>query len=283
MNAIDRRITSVLRQDRWIRYSRAAETLERLEELLRLPKSDRMPNMLLVGETNNGKTAILTHFEKQHPRESRPDEDVASVPVLLIQAPATPDEGRFYNAILEQLNALLKASWNVGRRQQQAYLLMRSLGVRMLIIDEIHNILAGALTKQRIMLNAIRHIGNELHIPIVGAGTESAFRAVESDAQLGNRFIPRVLPKWTIEDPEYRPLLKAFESDFPLEEPSDLAGEDLALKVASMTGGTIGEIRALLTQAAVHAIKHGAKKITATALDACGYIPPTQRRYLRTG
>ncbi|MGH9067410.1 MAG: TniB family NTP-binding protein, partial [Acidimicrobiales bacterium] len=47
-----------IRADRWIGYPRALEALARLEALYRWPTKQRMPNLLLVGPTNNGKSMI---------------------------------------------------------------------------------------------------------------------------------------------------------------------------------------------------------------------------------
>ena len=43
--------------------------------------------------------------------------------------------------------------------------LARQLEVRMLVIDEIHSLLAGTFREQRIILNAIRILANDLRIP----------------------------------------------------------------------------------------------------------------------
>ena len=51
----DRRI----RADRWIGYDCAEAALTAMEDLLNFPKRTRMPNLLLVGPTNNGKTMIV--------------------------------------------------------------------------------------------------------------------------------------------------------------------------------------------------------------------------------
>jgi hypothetical protein len=37
----------------------------------------------------------------------------------------------------------------------------------MLVIDEIHSVLAGTFREQRIILNAIRFLANDLRIPLV--------------------------------------------------------------------------------------------------------------------
>ena len=50
-------------------------------------------------------------------------------------------------------------------------LLARQLEVRILVIDEIHSLLAGAFREQRVVLNAIRFLANDLRIPLVCVGT----------------------------------------------------------------------------------------------------------------
>ena len=69
----------------------------------------------------------------------------------------------------------------------------------MLIIDEIHHILAGNLNRQKGFLNVIKYLGNELEIPVVGVGTRDAYRAIQTDPQLANRFEPAVLPRWELD------------------------------------------------------------------------------------
>lgn len=94
-----------IRSPRWIGYPRAQEALSKLEELLNYPKSHRMPHLLIIGDTNNGKTMLVQRFCKQHKPSDNPEGEAAIVPVLYVQAPPVPDEGRFYNAILELLFA----------------------------------------------------------------------------------------------------------------------------------------------------------------------------------
>lgn len=49
-----------IRSARWIGYNRAKEIFVQLEDLLTFPKRPRMPNLLIVGESNNGKTACTS-------------------------------------------------------------------------------------------------------------------------------------------------------------------------------------------------------------------------------
>jgi len=266
-----------IRASRWIGYPRAKAILDKLEDLLIYPKTHRMPNLLIVGETNNGKTMLVQRFRKQHPALDNPGGDGIVVPVLVIQAPPVPDEGRFYNTILDALFAPYKPNDRVDKKQFQAIKLLRYVGLKMLVIDEIHHILAGNLNKQRAFLNVIKYLGNELQLPIVGVGTKDAFRAIQTDPQLANRFEPAVLPLWKF-DEDFLRLLKSFEMMLPLRQVSNLHETTLATSIYSLSEGHIGEVSKLLTEAAACAIESGKECIDAKALKATGWVSPSDRK-----
>lgn len=260
-----------------IGYPLAKKAIDRMEDLLVHPPTHRMPNLLLVGSTNNGKTVIADRFLKQHPAFSVPDEDFVRVPVLMVQAPPMPDEKRFYNGILERLFTPYKINDKIDRKQYQVIKLLANVQAKMLIIDEIHHILAGNLTKQRGFLNVIKYLSNELQIPIVAIGTKDAFRAIHTDPQLANRFEPHVLPRWRDGD-DYRRLLASFEQNIPLKNPSHLVQDDLSLKILAMSEGSLGEISAVLRLAAVQAIRNGQECITYKTLERLEWLAPSQRK-----
>lgn len=266
-----------IRAPRWIGYPRAQDTLERLETLLSYPRSHRMPNLLIVGDTNNGKTMLVQRFCNRHKPEDNLDGEAAVVPVLFMQAPPVPDESRFYNAILELLFAPYKSGDRADRKQFQAIKLLREVGLKLLVIDEIHHILAGNMTKQRAFLNVIKYLGNELEVPIIAIGTRDAFRAIQTDPQLSNRFDHVMLPLWTNDD-EYLRLLATFERAIPLRLPSNLADGAIADKIYAMTEGYIGEISRLLVEAAVYAVKTGNERIDKKVFDGVGWVSPSDRR-----
>ncbi len=154
--------------------------------------------------------------------------------------PPKPDERRFYNAILETLNAPQKDNDRIEKKHGQVLSILKKVEIKMLIIDELHHILAGKYVIQRAFLNLIKYLSNELRIVIVGAGVKDAYYAINTDQQMANRFEPALLPKWKFEE-EYLRLLKSFEALLPLRNPSNLDREDLAMKILSMSEGVIGE------------------------------------------
>jgi hypothetical protein len=268
-----------IRTDRWIAYAHAEEVLSGLEDLLAFPCRTRMPNLLIVGPTNNGKSMVLEKFRRSHPpREARDTPDkVAHVPVLKIQMPAGPDERRFFAAILEALALPFAPHEKLVSLQSAAIKLMRDTQVRLLAIDEVHNLLSGSRLQQRRLLNLLRWLGNELQIPLVAVGTAEALRAIQSDDQLANRFEPFPLPRWR-EGHEYRCLLMTLEAVLPLRRPSGLADSALAAQILSRAEGVLGEIIAIVTRAAVHAVTSGAEVISVNTLDGMRFISPAERR-----
>ncbi len=268
-----------IRMDRWIAYARAEAALTALEDLLTFPKRLRMPNLLLVGPTNNGKTMIVEKFRRAHLAVDAADaqDGAAIVPVVKMQMPAGPDEGRFFSAILDALGMPYAPRERIAAKQDLAMRMLRATGARLIVIDELHNLLSGASGQQRRLLNLLRWLGNELQIPLVGVGTAEALRAIRSDDQLANRFEPFSLPLWT-DDDAYQRLLITLEAVLPLRRPSGLAEPAMAGKILSASEGVLGEIIATVTRAAVLAVISGAEAITPRMIDGSGFIRPSERR-----
>ena len=151
--------------------------------------------------------------------------------------------------------------------------------MRALVIDELHNLLAGRSDTRREFLNVLRYLGNQLRIPLVGVGTQEAYLAIRSDEQLENRFEPFTLPSWQPDDAA-RSLLASFAASYPLHRPSRLDTSQMAEYLLARSEGTIGELAALLTAAADAAITSGIEQITDTTLAMADYRGPTERRHL---
>jgi hypothetical protein len=266
-----------IRADRWIGYPAAVQAVERLEMLFRWPRKQRMPNLLLVGPTNNGKSMVIERFRRQHPPVTEAARE--HIPVVCMQMPSEPSELRFYTALLSAIGAPSRPQQRLPEVERLALSLLRQVGVRMLVIDELHNVLAGRGEKRREFLNLLRFLGNELHIPLVGVGTRDAYLAVRSDDQLENRFEPFVLPLWEVGD-ETRSLLARFSAPFPLRSPSSIDTEDIARYLLARSEGTIGELARLLTAAAIAAVESGEERINRRTLTMAEYIGPSERRRL---
>jgi hypothetical protein len=227
-----------VRADRWIGYPAANDALQRLETLLAWPAKQRMPNLLLVGPTNNGKSMIIEKFRRTHPVISH--EDREEIPVLVVQMPSEPSIGRFYAAVLSAAGAP-RRNYRIAEVEQVVIGLLRATGVRMLIIDELHNMLGGRSDRRREFLNMLRFLGNELRIPLVGVGTRDAYLAIRTDDQLENRVAPLTLSRWEPTG-DACSLMASFAASFPLRRPSPIATAEMTSYLLTRCEGTIGEL-----------------------------------------
>lgn len=261
----------------WIPYTRAKQVLERMEELLAFPRIERMPNMLIVGASNNGKTKILHHFEGKHKPDPNPDGDYSIIPVVFVEAPRKPDMNAFYNRILEAIWQPYSIRARDYDKESEVIKVLRNVQLKVLLIDEIQHIIAGGQVKQQEFRNGLKSLGNELRISIVASGVEEAFNAFNTDPQLSNRFDPEFLSKWNM-DNEYGDLLASFERRLPLKKPSNLREANIAQHVLWKSEGILGEIHDVLKRAAIMAIKNKSEQITLDVLSKIKWTMPSKRK-----
>lgn len=267
-----------LRVERWIGYTRATQALAQLEALFTdEPSKLRPQNLLIVGPSNNGKTMIAEKFRRAHPQRISDDGEHEVIPVVMVQMPAVATVNRLQTALLVTLGTPVGFYGRNDVREALTLRLMRTVGVRMLIIDEIHNLLGATAIKQRELLNLLRFIGNDLRIPIVCLGVRDAYLAIRSDDQLENRFHPLILPLWEPGE-EFARLLASFETVLPLREPSLLSAAPLYELILRRSEGTIGEIAALLASATAAALLQGVEHIDCSIIEQADYHSPSVRR-----
>ncbi|AZA78724.1 AAA family ATPase [Chryseobacterium sp. G0186] len=276
-NSSDKERINLLKKPKWIGYTGAKIIHKKLEELRDYPTNLRMPNLLLVGDSNNGKTALLNKFTELNKSFIKEETQELFLPVLMVQSPPEPDEKRFYNAILESLHSPYRSSEKAELRQQRVIHLLNKLNVKLLIIDEIQHVLAGTVSKQRLFLNVLKYLSNELKISLVCSGTREAFNAIQTDPQLANRFEPKVLSKWH-NDEEFLRLLASFERILPLKKPSFLIEDSVSKIILSKSEGLLGEVSKILELASIYAIETGVESISKSVLSKIDYTPPSERK-----
>ncbi len=272
----DARVQRIL-TDRWVGYTKAEEAVIKLNTLISHPKRQRMPNLLIVGPTNNGKSMIIEKFRRTHLVENNDLYPEKDQPIIVVQMPSDPKIARFYSILLHTLGARLRSRPRVSDLEIMVLNALDNSKVRILIIDEVHNLLAGTTAVQREFLNLIRFLGNQLKIPIVCVGTKEAYFAIRSDDQLENRFEPFTLPLWK-DDAEFASLLASLTSTLPLRKPSILTAPDVTRFILDKSEGTIGEIITMITKAAIIAIESGEEMINKKILVRVDYLSPTERR-----
>jgi len=262
----------------WIGYPKSLEIIKYLNSLISRPKKPRMDNLLIVGESNIGKTTLITHFSELHPDSSFEDDDEVTrprKPVIVAEAPASADERGLYSAILDSFWTSYRATDTVAKLRHQVIHLMRKCHVQILILDEMHNLLAGTPSKQRLVMNSIKSMGNILNIPIVGVGTIDAYKVISYDPQLVSRFDVIKLEKW-LPNSSFQRLLSSFEQRLPLKNKSDLHTKELGKRLYEISDGNLGDLHKLLIECSKEAILTGTEKITIDIIDKYKWYKPTK-------
>lgn len=264
-----------LHRDRWISYDVAEQALAQMMRLLELPRSTRPACAIVIGPTNNGKSSLLHRLVNSQPRA--PGATGVVAPIVFVEMPSSPTLERFYRGLISALDAPSPSTWiRTGALETLCLDLLHSVSVKLLVIDEFHNILAGRRPIQLEFLNLLRFLTNRLQISIVLSGTEQAAHAIRSDAQLENRFKPIVLHRWEPSGESIR-LVQGLVSTFPLQRSSPL-GEPMVRYILRRAEGTLGEVVDLLRTAAEVAIRTGEERINQRTLELSPYLGPTARR-----
>ena len=232
-----------------------------MAELLEYPQRDRMPCLLLFGATGMGKTKIVRKFLRDHPSDFDNRIGMTTSHVVSMQMPPDPDEKSFYEELLGALQAPVRIGATTHQLRRVSRELLRFVGARMLIIDEVHALLTASYRQQRILLNTLRFLATDLRIPLVCAGTADAKRALTTDQQLADRFEAIELPRWHNDEAFHR-LLASFQIVLPLKKQSDLVSPLMRRLLLERTDGiTVRLVRLIIETMAVEAVRSGSERI----------------------
>lgn len=273
--ASDQERISFIRRKRWIPYKRAVEILEMMEDLLQEEPSDRMPCFLLIGETGAGKTTIMRRFQEAHRPDDNLHGDAAIIPVLYVRCPNSADITLLYQAILENTFTPFKPSDREKTLKPQVRKVLREVGLKVLLLDELQHALVGSKKGTRAFLNELKNLVGELRVSIVGVGIRGAELAMRSDPQLNSRFETETLERWGNND-DFKRLLASFERWLPLREASHLP--QLSADLRRISEGWISDLDLVLQRAAIRAIQTGKERIDAQILKSIRFTPRSQRR-----
>ncbi|MFG5379802.1 TniB family NTP-binding protein [Yoonia sp. R2-816] len=254
-----------MRSRRWVLYPRAKQALYRLDGLLEHPRGTRMPSIAVYGDSGMGKTMIMKRFRDQHPPSFDKSTGALTTPVLAMEMVSRPGERRFYGELLTVLGAPQSPRADITQMEQAALRIMDAIGVQVLVIDEVHNILAGTYREQRIVLNTLRFLSNRLQISLGCFGVNDAREAIGGDVQLARRFEQFTLSRWAANE-EFETLVASILRNTPLHRPSVLTPKSLR-RILQITDGITANIFHMINNLAIEAVEDGSERITDSAID----------------
>jgi hypothetical protein len=267
----DNRIRYILSKP-WIHYPKAKQIVDLVHRLLIHPRTTRMPSIAVYGDSGMGKSMIVGQFKRDSMLAAKGASEQLQDKFLVVELAGGPGERRLYAQILAALGAPHNPRATIVGLEQTTIRLLRALGTQVLIIDEIHNIMAGSWREQRIVLNTLRFLSNEVKLSLVCFGIMEAREAINGDVQLARRFDVITLPRWQAND-DFQQLVLSIIRNLPLREPSILTARGLQ-RILRASDGVTSRIFRLLNELAIESIETGVERLTDEAVE--GWRPTSE-------
>lgn len=223
--------------------------------------------LLLYGPPRSGKTHLILDYVNAHPPVVGPDGDRQEVVYFKAPYPCTPKN------LVERMADKLGYPGVAGPRRSRLFDMMdvvlhyvRQLGVRLMFIDEIHQMASGGGDNGLIAgATLLKDLINEGEFCIVASGTCSATRIFEAHEELCGRLLAvhELRPfDWYAEDQRdtFRALLHDMDGELPFAR-SGLSEAGMAARLHVASGGLIGHVATLVEIAGVMAAREGADRI----------------------
>ena len=224
-----------------------------------------MLSVAVYGDSGMNKTTIMKRLRDEHAPSFNPMTGTLTTPVLAMEMTSRPGERRFYAELLTLLGAPQRPRADIAQMEQAALRIMEAIGVQVLVIDEVHNILAGTYREQRIVLNTLRFLSNRLQISLVCFGVNEAREAISGDVQLARRFDQFTLSRWVANE-QFETLVASILRNTPLRQPSLLTPNSLR-RMLQITEGITANIFHMINSLAVEAVESGRERITDDAIE----------------
>ena len=254
-----------IQKDKWIDYPLANKVLLKMQDIFNAPKSIRSRGMLLYGDSNNGKTAILKKFYRNFSKDEYIDEDgdlIHLMPIVYVISESSSDESVMFSKILSAMNVPVNHKEKVTKKKEEVIYNLGIMKTKLIIIDEIQNVLQGPYNKMTQLITSLKTLNNTTAIPIILAGTQDAMSAISIDNQTKSRFKPLELPNWN-NDKNFSRFITTIEAMLPLKQASNLyQNYELLTYIHELSNGCIGEVIDILKDASIYAIRTKSERIT---------------------
>ena len=264
-----------LQAPRWIGTQAARNALDLLQACLDRAPALRTRGVMLIGPYANGKSMIAERFAIMDRRRAETERNARRV--VLVQTREGSGLVNFCAGILAALEAPLIRTRDTAAKAEQLDHLLRQLKPRVIVFDEFHNCLRGRNRGIEAIFAVLRRFGRDYDLSPVLVGELTIFDHIMVTAEMASRFQLAPVPRWSY-DEAYLSLLDSLEGALPLAKSSGLSDEPMARLIFELSEGLIGETVAIVTAAAVAAVRSGAEHISRNSLRDLGYIPLSQRR-----
>ncbi|WP_312340786.1 MULTISPECIES: TniB family NTP-binding protein [Gammaproteobacteria] len=267
----DRERISKIYRDCWVNYPQVVAIRAGVRAIYEMPPKTQAQCMLICGRPGMGKTSLFKKIESD--MESLRKRHIDSYGCIAFSLSPDPNLHGFEDSISEALGVPIGKIRN-GLVPEAFCRLAHLRRMRLVLIDEVHNLLNAGRIDQRKNLAFLRALSSPpMSLSIIAFGVDDALHAISSDEQLERRFQLCDLPPWK-ENESFRSFLAAYEHALPLKKPSELGKQENVRYLLGATGGITDAIVKRITRGAVWAIVEGKEAIDHYCLEKAAEIPP---------
>lgn len=263
----EERVRAVL-EDRMIHYPMVERILDQAQWLIHEPRSVRARGIIVAADPGNGKSSIASLVRSRF----NDYDDHRTPSVVVISMSGARDSRTVYGRIMEELGAPARTSHRLGDRELLVKRLLRNIRCRLLILDEVQDILTGSEREQKRSLEGIKLLMNGLMLPVLAFGTDGAAKAFSSDPHMAARFDKIVMGPWIANDVTAG-FLATYERVLPLRHASDLGTAPMVATLVKLSAGNLSAMVRRIRWAAAAAIIDGTDRITKAHLVEATSLP----------
>ena len=153
------------------------------------PADSKPRGLVLVGESNAGKTRTMQAFRDLHKPQIVPDAQFAEYQAIYIGAPDEPSMPIVYNSILDALNHPLFYHRDEVTLRKHTVKMVRGCNVGVIMIDELHDISRQRMSNLLLdLLGQMKNFINDTGRPFVVGGVKVIAEILSQDEQIASRF-----------------------------------------------------------------------------------------------
>jgi type II secretory pathway predicted ATPase ExeA len=237
----------------------------------------------ILGASGSGKTSVVNHYIRQHPREET--ETATRQPVLKV---TLQPEARPKGIAADILLALEDPAWSSGTVQtltNRAVKLLQRCGVELIVLDEFHHLFD--MERLKVMTKAsqwIKVLIVNTGIPVVVCGmpeSEHVLRAEHTERRFKERQTLHCFSWRTISGRhEFCGMLKKLDDSLPLAQASGLAEQELAGRFYLACRGVPDYLMTLVRGALTEALQRDSERIEMSDLARVFEMQLSQQRVL---
>lgn len=267
------------------------QILDEMRLAVETADSSKPSGLLIMGDSDSGKSTILSHFRKilaeearqQYPQTTTLDDDdeepldeIAVKPAFLFSIPSGLTINGLLERALSENGILVKERMTLNQLENLFYKKLRQMNTRVILVDEFHDIGALGARDQHLVLKVLKEMTNTLSIPIIAAGTRASRVVAEMDEQAWTRFHPVQLEPFKVGAP-FRDFLATYEQSMSVRfaHPMPLNDRKFLGCIHGRTNGLVGQVTRFLGMAYEEVVRKEAEGITQDLLEKICFTPLT--------